>query len=83
MRETICVLLVDDNKLTCTAVRHVLLGVVDILLLDEIATKAICPEAKILLLVTNCTGSCRADLTGDNVLGCLLRDIRFGEPISM
>lgn len=37
MRETIRVLLVDDNKLTCTAVRHVLSGTEDILLLDEVS----------------------------------------------
>ncbi|MCC6606600.1 MAG: response regulator transcription factor [Anaerolineae bacterium] len=40
----------------------------------SLATKTICPEAKILLLVTNCTGSCRSELTGDNVLGCLVRE---------
>lgn len=104
MRETIRVLLVDDNKLTCTAVRAVLLGAADIQLLDEIstpstlqelcnqykldilllslemvrkfslATEAICREAKILLMVTNCTGSCRSELTGDNILGCLVRE---------
>ncbi|MBK7893643.1 MAG: response regulator transcription factor [Anaerolineaceae bacterium] len=104
MRETIRVLLVDDNKLTCTAVRAVLLGAVDILLLDEIATptalhqlctqykpdilllslemvrkfplatETICSEAKILLLVTNCTGTFRSELVGDSILGCLVRE---------
>ncbi|VAW43481.1 hypothetical protein MNBD_CHLOROFLEXI01-1295, partial [hydrothermal vent metagenome] len=38
MSQAIRVLLVDDYKLTCTAVRSVLLGAVDIILLDEIAT---------------------------------------------